>query len=463
MKTGLIITLGTRDIQIDREVLLKNESIDKIQNLYFDNRILKSRSGGKFLFENYNRYKKEIRFPIVKPVLEYCKLREGKIDLLIIVTTDQDPKIGERFYESDTLLFGELIKKIISDQYKPDIFPDVRVKKVSGQINFIDSMVLFWQKELHSKPYYLLKDYSKVYICNQGGIDAINTGLLLQSLVLYRDKTEVLSVDEKTNNCTKLQFTQLYLQESERSKLVENLIRYQYAAVKNLNLPITVKSLASFAEHRLNFDFEQALLSLEDLGVEHRDLLINLQQQISKIQINEQSLLKELGLNAWVKFQQEAYIDFLLRFFRIFEEVVKQHAIRFLNIKYDHLRWAKNLESFLAKPSNETLKIFLENKKFGSEPLKYLDDNITTFLAIIEFFDNDLLEKLNNFRSLSSLRNNSIGAHSFDPVSKQKIETVLNQKGLKITDLMQFLKEETHFDENELASINQDIIRLATI
>jgi len=457
MKTGLIITVGTRDIQIDREVILNNEAHDVYQQLYYDNRILLARNGGEFLLKNYNRYRSHLQMPIVKPCLDYCLRGNSKINHIILITTDQPESVGQKFYQMDTTYFGDLLVKLISDIYPKDKFPDVRKKTVGDTVNYLDSMMLFWQKELHRKPYNLLKECDKVYLCNQGGMDTINTSLLLQCLSIYRQKTEVLQVDERTGLCTPLEFTRMYLEENEKLKMNELLDNYQYAAIKKLNVNKNAKALAAYAESRLIFDFEAAINALNQLDINYRELKVELQIKTREIPKSEKSLLQELCLNAWVKFSQEAYVDFLLRFFRILEELAKTKAMHHLSMKFSNRRWKKDIEEALRKTENAALRTHLHNKNIEGSKLEYTKPTTATFMAIVEHYDPEKYRILRQFLGLSSLRNNSIGAHSFDPVSKVSIVQELNKNNLSPEDVFEFLEKETGFNRGELNLLNEHI------
>jgi hypothetical protein len=459
MKTGLILTIGTRDVQIDRELILQNEPHQVYSDLYIDNKVLKARKGGEFLMRNYNRYKDNLKIPIAKAAIEFCLTEVSKIDHIILVTTDQAETVGEFFYQADTTYFGDLITKLLSERFKKGALPDVRKKTISNHVTYLDNMMLFWQAELHRKPYNLLKECDKVFLCNQGGIDAINTSLLLQCLNSYGNKVQVLQVDQRTGFCSPLEFTRIYLEDSERHKLHELLDNFQYSAVKKLEVNKNIRALAAYAEHRLMFDFDAALHTLHKLDVEHRNIKIDLQTRTSQIQGDPLLLLRELCLNAWVKFRQEAYVDFLLRFFRIREEIAKSKATSYLQVSFkNNSKWENDIKSLLSKPEFSDLKSYLLDKKISGKPLDYTKATTETFLAILKFFSEKEYNELRKYKKLSTLRNNSIGAHSFDPVSRASIEVELEKVGLTVEKMFDYLAEETRFDKIEYTRLN-DIIK----
>jgi hypothetical protein len=321
-------------------------------------------------------------------------------------------------------------------------------------------MMLFWQAELSKKPYNLLKECDKVFLCNQGGIDAINTSLLLQCLNSYGNKVQVLQVDQRTGFCSPLEFTRIYLEDSERHKLHELLDNFQYSAVKKLEVNKNIRALAAYAEHRLMFDFDAALHTLHKLDLEHREIKIDLQTRTSQIPGDPSSLLRELSLNAWVKFKQEAYVDFLLRFFRIREELAKSKATAYLQITFNINKWKDDIKNLLSKPEFDDLKNYLLEQKISGQPLDYTKATTETFLAILKFFSEEEYNALQQYKKLSSLRNNSIGAHSFDPVSRASIETELDKVGLTVEKMFDYLAQETKFDKDEYLKLNKIIKQL---
>lgn len=69
----------------------------------------------------------------------------------------------------------------------------------------------------------------------------------------------------------------------------------------------------------------------------------------------------------------------------------------------------------------------------------------------------DFIDKI---RPLSQLRNKSIGAHDFEPVSEDLIKQRLSKKGLSIVDVFIKLDNYLSIIENPFDRINQQILSL---
>ena len=108
----------------------------------------------------------------------------------------------------------------------------------------------------------------------------------------------------------------------------------------------------------------------------------------------------------------------------------------YLSFPFNHLKWEKDLNRFLNQAPNADLKNHLDNYVLpDGRKLIFTNATIPLLLAILAFFDPVAYTDLSKLQGLSQLRNKSIGAHDFDPVSKKQIEKDLNAQGITISDM----------------------------
>jgi len=440
MKTALIITLGTRDISLSPDDLNHFFEEETIKSFSTPRGFLLARLFGQALLNKKlsNELKKKIQLPIVKAGIEFVLGQTGVPTTIILVATNQKTEVvGDRFWQNDTYPFAQVLQQVIPFQFKKFGTFDIRIEKVSDNVAYLDSMYDYFNAALNKKIWKPLADYDELFLLNQGGIDAINTALMLNCLNKYGEKITLLSVNEHLGLCAKLDFAEQYLMDKERLRAISAIKKYRYAFIKNLAVPPIVKSLAAFGEHKLNFDFDEAeKVLLGDFPRKQRTYRDQLIQTIHVLRNSEDGLLKELYENAKIKFEQEAYVDFLLRLFRILEGISKQKVMSYLSFPFNHLKWEKDLNRFLNQAPNVDLKNHLDNYVLpDGRKLIFTNATIPLLLAILAFFDPVAYTDLSKLQGLSQLRNKSIGAHDFDPVSKKQIEKDLNAQGITISDM----------------------------
>ncbi len=151
------------------------------------------------------------------------------------------------------------------------------------------------------------------------------------------------------------------------------IARYDYAALAAMNfLPPIIKDVASYAACRLNFNFTGAENALQNY-TNGPQFIFDIQQKIEGFRdendTNNTNKYHELYWNAYIKYTQGAYVDFLVRLCCIFD--------------------AKNYNTERQGQSAAMIAIIPKL----TEPLKNLRKN----------------------------RDNCIGAHGFSPVSVDMI------------------------------------------
>ena len=478
-KIGLIITLGTRELESLKNNLVKvlgEELTSKVGRTSRQDEkkiIVSPRIGGTILLEHFNKIKTYLELPIVEPALSYFleKYTDASLKKIVIICTDQDPDVGSFFYNNDTIHFATILSRLIpmklADEYgiKQKEY-SIDIISVQESVSFIDNMYQFWKGQLDTSLFKELKDFDIIGLSNQAGIPALKTAMLLQSLLYFGPSLRLIGVDENSNTALPLAFPQQYLFDIEKERVKTLIQQYNYAPLLEMNIAPAIQRWASYAKARLSFDFEVALHLVQDFT--SNDITREKQIQLikeTKLLTQEKGLLQELYCNARIKYAQSAYADFLVRFVRIIEEFAKSKAITHLgDIDFKHTTWKEDIDEFLTQPKNEALNTFLKTKKVKGRGLKLYKPSIPVFMAIIEFNKDKepgVYEFLCKVHPLTDLRNQSIGAHAFEPVSKLIIEKTLSGQNISILEVFNFLDDQlVPFKENIFDSINQQILKL---
>lgn len=422
------ITIGSRDVQVDKKQLTQVLGESETGKIYRErqgrNDVLMARDGGLAIFNSFEKTESLLHYPIITPFVNSI-LKEGiPFSHVVLIATNQSSETAGEYASQDTLYFAKIVQRYLSRVQinNQKAFRKITILEVVKNVIYLDSMFFHFAGELSEDSIDGLKSSDEIHLCNQGGIDAINTGLMLQLLYKYGEKVRLYNVNEQTRLCTPLTFQKQFGLEQERSKMQLAVGRHDYAAAKSLNLPDNIKKLCAYAESRLNFDFDSARAHLEELGVELRESRDFEIMDLATTIRDEGKLTVELYWNALIRYEQEAYVDFIQRFFRIVEQMARDQVQLHISFQFNHHKWKEDFGSFLEKPENSPLLGHLNNYKTRSgSKLDYSSSNIEVFKAILSFKDPEIFDFLESLSPLAQLRNNGIGAHGFQPIGLQHI------------------------------------------
>jgi hypothetical protein len=209
MGNALFITIGTRDVSIEESKLLEVLSPEDVEKVFQKNQLgvnqLMPRKGGLLIKANLQKLKNHLKYPIINPFLEYLKNSDAPtFERIYLVATNQNKDIAKDFYDLDTIHFAEILKETLPGKYKFGNQSKIEIIEVKDNVVFIDSMFKFFSDRFKLKLNPVLLGFDEIHILNQGGIDAINYGLLINALYLYTDKIRLYNINEKNNQCTPL-------------------------------------------------------------------------------------------------------------------------------------------------------------------------------------------------------------------------------------------------------------------
>ncbi|PAC26460.1 hypothetical protein [Flectobacillus sp. BAB-3569] len=436
MENYLVLTVGTRDIQVNDKDLQKSLNEDEIlalKNPY--NSQFMARPLGELIERNFSKFQNIIHTPIIAPLIQYLVDYNIVINKVFIISTDQPHDVESKYRNNDSVFFGKIIARILRNKLPQGVHISMNEVLITENVTFLDEMYRFFsESDLIKEIEQNNNSINSVFLLNQGGIDAINTGLMLNIIKASNIKLRHFTVDERTKFSFELDFAKSILAESEHQKASALLRHYDYAAIKYLSVKNEAKAIAKYAECRLHFNFSEAKRLLNELSTQHRKFSMENITQLNLLtsdNVNKDLyLIRELYINARIKFDQESYVDFLLRFFRIHEFMVQYELSKYLDFEIKYNTWVKDIHELMGK--NTKLKNHLMTSKHDKKPLNFEVLNIPTSLSILEFYKHPEFLFLKSLRGLSELRNKSIGAHDFEPVSRNLIESALLNRGYSI-------------------------------
>ena len=427
-KNALIITLGTRDVQIDLNVL-KEKFPEEYKNIIYEkSNTLLARHAGEHIHKHFQELQKHLSFPIIQPTLEYLEGKAEHIDFILLIATDQ-----EKPHQNDTCFYAEIIKRHLITKHT-SLVKKVEIFKVkSNEVTYLDKMYSYFSGTIPVQKHFKeLSEHENIYLHLVGGIDAVNNAIRFNAIQFFGTKIKAeLHVNEETKSAVPVHSVRNFLQQNDINTAQKMIQNYFYEGISSLNfISEDIKNFSLYVQHRLMFDFKKAKSFLSDLQESSvRDVHLKYMDTFKKE--DKTLFLKELFWNTHLKYIQKNYVDFLLRFFRLVEEFLIQEVLKIINITYEERNWGENFKKYLADCPQ--MKSWLEQKdvKYNTEaPSTYLLRHILQFLTENNQYPKDDYEKISHLYDLKEMRNKGIGAHSFDPPDEREIKKIYETKGV---------------------------------
>lgn len=451
-----VLTIGTRDVQIPKDIIsnfLQFSYLDET-NRVKSGLILKNREFGKLALEALDEELvslDEFIFPMASAFIAYCKQNHIEEPQFILIGTDQlETENNELFRAQDTLYMAEIVGRYVKRQL-PGC--DIVLLNASGNIHNQQEMYVFFKGIFSNshKPLYP-KQNTTYTLMFQGGLDQINTSLLLLAIEHYQDAV-FLGKLEGQEHAYPLLFPQTFKNELLAKNIKALLDSYQFFAVSKL-LPAgsTENLLANYAHARISLDHESARQiwgSLSNRNTEHRNAI---EPILSKIQLinnptaKAESKVLDIYLSAKIAYHTGDHTSMLLRLYMLLENFFQYYLMDVFGNLDDYYsaesqyNQSKNEAWLTALADHEGLYEAIKKGIKGlNKDVKKVDINPTVYSAkfIFEYFVNNNcitgphsnLAQLNNiFSALDQLRviRNDI-SHEGKSVSVKEINARLRQ------------------------------------
>lgn len=469
MPNLLIATVGTRDLKTDFNNLQRifpdddfeiNEHTGFPKNLRLTGiRLLEAINKGKIGFD-------ELEFPILETLFNFAKTNNNFHDLWLIVTNQDDPQ----FRKGDTIEIGKVIAKWVAQNQalKPEK-ENIFLKEANALVAQFDYQYQYWGQLLENLNDQI-NEYSTIQLCTQGGIDAVNTSVLLHMIRIGGNKVKTLQILEG-NDVVPTTIGKL-LQRDENSSLVRRLAeRFDYNAIKEQKISKDISWLAEYGHYRAQFNFKEAyktLLKISELNVAEfvsrarRELLILLGQSDDP-GVQLQAQIREVVANMDLCFQRGQYTDFLGRAFRLVEATYSWLSWQKMSgFRFNIYTFEQDMKEFLLK--NQNLSTYMNNKN-----IHWYNPSTRLWQEIFEFYYKNetkphIMDIILNISPLKDKRNNSILAHGFNGISREDILSDFANKDEKeyqdkIKKLLRYFSP--HDDESSpFNKLNHTILKL---
>jgi hypothetical protein len=425
---ALIITIGTRDVQIDLNIL-KEKFPEEYKNIVYEkNNTLLARHAGEHIHKHFQELQKHLSFPIIQPTLEYLEGKAEHIDFILLIATDQ-----EKPHQNDTCFYAEIIKRHLITKYT-SLVKKVEIFKVkSNEVTYLDKMYSYFSGTIPSNKHFKeLSEHENIYLHLVGGIDAVNNAIRFNAIQFFGTKIKAeIHVNEEIKSAVLVHSVRNFLQQNDINTAQKMIQNYFYEGIRSLNfISEDIKNFAEYAHWRLMFDFKAAgyflsKIQASELRDKHLEYMNNFNEE------NKTLFLRELFWNTHIKYTQKNYVDFLLRFFRLAEEFLIQEVLKIINITYEERKWGESFKEYLTQ--RPQMEDWLKEKKLSyntETPSTYLLRHILQFLTENNQYPKEDYEKISHLYDLKEMRNKGIGAHSFDPPDEREIKKIYETKGV---------------------------------
>ncbi len=439
----LISTLGNRDLTVDGQHIPQEHFRPSCETLLAE------------LERDRPSVLSRLGAPILERVITWILDRHADPDYrpqlrIYLIASDQE---DDRFRHSDTLPAARLLQAWLPDAFGKDSIERISLWRIDTNPADYDDAIRFYRLLIGQRAVPNPRDFAAIYLNPTGGTPALSFGLLTVLAPFFGERSIVLYLPARTLRPTPLDVGATYRQFEALNDAIRAIERYDFAhAAHLLRIAMAPLPLYAFAEvlaYRLAFDFRRALQRLEGTVIPAsrgnlRQLARREQETLHRLLTDAEALeqarepmpdryptlLVELYGSAWTAWEQERYADFLARVFR-FEEALLRWAVEHcLNLptgaERDDRGRPRSLPAFRSgiaadpeiaqhvadspldperPPTRDLLRHLLKLPRLATDPVAR---TVRENSAVLD--------------PLSQLRNRSIVAHGFAPVSREEIE-----------------------------------------
>jgi hypothetical protein len=403
--------------------------------------------------------------PIIEPCMTWIlnHHQHQRIDRVVLFYTDQPDtpetrkpdRYGVPLRDKDTVWCAQIIDHLLRERFGDQIGQVERqiIARIDGAS--INPSMYDEAFDAYAELVARLIDpqAETCYVLMTGGIPACNSALQLQAISAFGARCRVLYQPEG-GIPYELRIGDQILKTFRRATAIEALERLDFATALGIVRQLGNDALIALVEHahyRECFDFERAQEALNravrQASGDLRPFLAGLQSDLERLIRNPdmESLLRELVANATITFRNGRYADFLGRIFRFQEAALRLIVETYLQVPTDMSKEAKatNLPLYQQRINDDPgLKAWLDGRTIDGTPLRYDTPNIPAMQAMLEYIIDEksvrpdgrayltkdvrgkltgVKKRLDRISALSQLRNQSIIAHGFTGVSRERL------------------------------------------
>ncbi|GIW00977.1 hypothetical protein [Roseiflexus sp.] len=443
-------------------------------------RLQRPRADGEAAWQTFEQHTFET--PIIEPCVRWIIGRNGRIDRLILFYTDQPAtpetlkpdRSGVSLRDKDTLWYARIIERLLRERFGDRIghLECQAIRRIDGR-NINPSIYDEAFDAYAGLVAPLVDAQTTCYVLMAGGIPACNTALQLNAISAFGDRCRVVYQPEGGQPYD-LRVGDQVLNVFRRATAIDALERLDFATALPLVRQVAdgaVAALVAYAHYRECFDFERAQTTLShgirQASGELRSFFANLEHDLDPLMLRSDmgALLRELVANATITFRNGRYADFLGRLFRFQEAALRFIIETKLGLPTDMSKERRevNLPEYRRRiDADSGLKAWLDARTIDGTPLRYDTPNIPTLQAMLDYLIDPasvkpddapylpkdergrltgVKQRLDKITSLSQLRNQSVIAHGFAGVSRERLAEVYGgDPDALIADLREIVK-----------------------
>lgn len=452
-KNYLIITLGTREIQVVKSAIEPNgfEVITEIKKEtlftyvqpvgqpelrisarrsddFPDFYTISPRLDGNKINDNFSLFRPILDWPLIRPALAHLKENGVQLDIIMLIYTDQEEALAagrvkkKSYIDNDTVFFADLIENLIRE----DSYFDTAKIDPFGRSESVADIGVQYEEFRKIKDYLISDDdVDKVYLFPQGGIDQINQALTLRLIETFEGRVVYLQSAEG-HTVQELNFPALFVRNLIRGKAEPALKRYEFSTLETLVDDPTLKYLAHLGVVMQSLDVSRVKSAFADLFLTGFES-ITLQESYNRINSQSEDLTKQelLFLNALTQLESGNYNEATWRLRTLGEILLAPNAKEYLSLTNlsNSNEFTAGILSNTNLMSHFTKKVVQTNGKWQA--------NAYALRIIFDFrYGKNKPQPLDKvarlLETVGDIRNDLV--HSAKPVSKSDLDNALAQR-----------------------------------
>ncbi|MCX8066003.1 MAG: hypothetical protein N3G21_12675, partial [Candidatus Hydrogenedentes bacterium] len=495
MNCAFIATLGTRDIKIEEDNIsneLKKELLEACYPFQQSNKPPNKpnlREIGDILSKYFKKDPSlldSISLPIIEPCIKEIieSPEKSNICLIYLLATNQTSQEGTEHFKQDTKTISEFLREHYLPSYFKKIYPNhqppiIKTIELRDKPNDYDKML----KEVEERFNEVKNDVDnmkieKIFGEVTGGTPQISLAVIINSAKIFGEKVIMIYKSESSEKAKKIDIVSKILKDYENRALRRLAERYDFDAIaRNEIYNPEIREIAKCVSYRLNFDFDNYKKLLEssknnplfkNSKLSYEEILEEANELTSK---NPESIFSELYWNAQVKLIRDECADFIGRVWRLFEGILHHETCKIIKCSWKEIEKIKEKFSNWVQCDDEGRKFLnhiKNNEEFRSkhELRGKIESNlpcsVPSMLALIDYLSSnentqprpaedkrkyeEIIAIGSHLRKFTDLRNKSIIAHGFEPISKEKLEHLEIETDINIVEKMKKLIEVIGFN-----------------
>ncbi|GAB4017538.1 hypothetical protein [Spirosoma koreense] len=358
MKNYLIITVGTRDVQLRRDLIEQSDEWT-VQQAFIErdgHRIevftsrdfptyytVSPRATGRQLATHLPLVFDVLELPLITPVVEQLAQEQKPVDTVLLIYTNQEKEYCEGnvkafHYNNDTIHLTTVIELMLK-QHPWLTDAEFDQYEIYERVADIDYQYEQFSARNHSL-FDNVDDIKSIFLLPQGGIDQVNQAVTLQLIQAFKHKVKLYQKPDGKDPLV-LKFTDKFLDDLNKQKILKHLDDYDFGLIAGLlsdedPYKEVIDMYAKFAYYKLNLNYTSFPKGVPG--------------EFKEKPITTETKCRDLYLSAKILYHQKDYGNYLLRMYTLLENLYR--------VKFDQILGdtAHFFDSVYENPNNRNSK-----------------------------------------------------------------------------------------------------------